>query len=792
MKNFYLSYFVLTLSMCLAIQTSAQNFVLVPDTDFQSYLSQEYPNADTVINGDFYIDADHPSVANETIMDIAPGTFINDLSGIEAFQSLEILDITNNHLNYVPSFPNSLIEIYLGSNSLSSIPTLPSNLEVLRVYDNSSLTSLPSLPGTLRELSCGQNINMPTLPSLPSSLEVLQASHGDLTSLPALPAGLILLHCLHNDNLSTLPTLPSSLNHLNFQGCSVSNPPPFPNSISILNCADNGITALDSLPTSLTDLYCGWNNLTELPPLPNNIQTVSCVHNDMTCLPAFPTSLWEFEFEGNPISCVPGYLSTMTDGLSYPLCHSNDTLSNPNACPSARGVMGKVFKDTANNCTDDLYGVKNIPLVLLNSNGDTIARTSSNIQGGYMFNIDPGTYTVSIDTSGLDYSIVAVCPSGLSYSVTTTPSTPVSQNNDFGVICNGFDLGTINPVPTGLVFPGQTHQVQISAGDVTNNSGMNCATGVDGEITVTVSGPADTIIFNGSPTLLNDSSATYSVADFALFAMDSIKLSILTDTSATVADSFRIKTKVFTTVPGQLTTNNDSTFYTYPVVNSYDPNKKEVSPALVDTGYVDPFTYTIYFQNTGNAPAINIRLEDVLSNKLDLNTFEFITASHYQTYSIDYTTRKLTIRYPEIFLVDSTTNFDESIGYFKFKINPVENLTGGTEIDNFVNIFFDFNAPIETNTATCTYRSYAGVSIASNNTDSHLILYPNPTKHSITLTAIQKIQTVAIYSIEGSCVGSARPEALQHTLDVSSLPAGMYFVHAIINGSKEVVKFVKE
>lgn len=789
MKNLFL--FVIYIFIGI-YQTSAQNLVLVPDTEFQSFLSQEYPNAYTVINGDFFIDADHPSVANETVLEINPPTFINDLTGVEAFGNLEVLDVSNNHVDNLPSVPSTLIELIVNGNQITSIPTLPPGLEELHVTDNPPLTSLPLLPNTIRKLSCGQNENLTTLPTLPDSLRQLNCGHGDLLSLPDLPPELNTLVCNSNENLSSLPTLPDGLYQLNFQGCNISTPPPFPNSIGILNCADNGISTLDSLPTNLFDLYIGWNNLTELPPL-NNAIWVNCVHNNLTCLPAFPSSLAEFEFEGNPdISCVPGYLPTMTDGLAYPLCQTNDTLSNPNSCPTARGIMGRVFKDTANNCTDNLFGAKNIPLVLTNNSGDTIARTNTNIQGGFMFNQDPGTYTVSIDTFGLNPSIALVCPSGFNYTVTTTQASPVSENNDFGVVCNGFDLGVQNPIPTGLVFPGQTHQLQILAGDVTNTADINCATGIDGEITVSVSGPADTIIFNGTPNLLNDSTAVYTVADFGSFAMDSIKLSITTDTSATLTDSFNIQTFISTPTAGQIYAYNDSSDYTYPVVNSYDPNKKEVSPSEVEPYFNDPLTYIVYFQNTGNAPAINIRLEDVLDPKLDLNSFQFLTSSHYQTYSIDYDTRKLTIRFPEIFLVDSTTNFDESIGYFKFKINPINNISGGSAIHNYVDIFFDFNDPITTNTATCNYKWYAGTQEEKFIRKKNIKLYPNPANESIIIEAEEEINHISIYSIQGQLVQSTGVTSNKKQININNIPPGVYLVHVMLDNKREVVRFVKE
>ena len=64
----------------------------------------------------------------------------------------------------------------------------------------------------------------------------------------------------------------------------------------------------------------------------------------------------------------------------------------------------------------------------------------------------------------------------------------------------------------------------------------------------------------------------------------------------------------------------------------YDPNEKQVSPKGEGTqGYIhngQELTYTIHFQNVGNAPAHHVRVEDVIDANLDLSTLEIISQSH--------------------------------------------------------------------------------------------------------------------------------------------------------------------
>ena len=60
----------------------------------------------------------------------------------------------------------------------------------------------------------------------------------------------------------------------------------------------------------------------------------------------------------------------------------------------------------------------------------------------------------------------------------------------------------------------------------------------------------------------------------------------------------------------------------------------------------------------------------------------------------------------DINLPDSTSNEPESHGYIKFKVSPQADMVEGTQVENFADIFFDFNDPIRTNTTLTTFENY--------------------------------------------------------------------------------------
>ena len=138
------------------------------------------------------------------------------------------------------------------------------------------------------------------------------------------------------------------------------------------------------------------------------------------------------------------------------------------------------------------------------------------------------------------------------------------------------------------------------------------------------------------------------------------------------------------------------------VVCSYDPNDKYAVPE----GYAEPhfvaqeeeIEYRIRFQNTGNAAAIDVRIEDQLDvEHLDLDSFYPVFGSH------DFTTcleddGKVTFKFNNIMLPDSASDEPGSQGYVVYRIRPLPDLPHGTEINNTAEIYFDINDPIITNT----------------------------------------------------------------------------------------------
>jgi hypothetical protein len=139
------------------------------------------------------------------------------------------------------------------------------------------------------------------------------------------------------------------------------------------------------------------------------------------------------------------------------------------------------------------------------------------------------------------------------------------------------------------------------------------------------------------------------------------------------------------------------------VTGSYDPNDKTGYPLGVGEDHlIEPnrkMDYVIRFQNTGTDTAFTVKILDTLDTDLDIFSVRSGVSSHNYSFRM-HGPRVLEWTFYNIKLPDSTTNEPASNGFVTFTVNQVKNLPDGTEINNRVGIYFDYNDPIITNTTS--------------------------------------------------------------------------------------------
>ena len=220
---------------------------------------------------------------------------------------------------------------------------------------------------------------------------------------------------------------------------------------------------------------------------------------------------------------------------------------------------------------------------------------------------------------------------------------------------------------------------------------------------------------------------------------------------------------------------NNMVSVTDTVVGSYDPNDKQVYPSLLTPQeIIDGKTveYMIRFQNTGTYLAETVRIEDQLSEDLNLSTFEFLGSSHPCTWSIE--NGMLQFYFEEIMLPDSNANEPESHGFVLFKITPNSDLQLGDIVENSAAIYFDFNEPVITDPAVFTVETSTGISDRAN---EEIELWPNPS------TGILQVQftgsptgDLMVLDLLGRRVHQQRISIGTTSMDLSDLASGNYVV----------------
>jgi uncharacterized repeat protein (TIGR01451 family) len=402
------------------------------------------------------------------------------------------------------------------------------------------------------------------------------------------------------------------------------------------------------------------------------------------------------------------------------------------------------------------------------------------LNGYFNYSCQPGTYFVSIDTLNKPYTVSCSYP-GIDTLVTTSLVNPVVDFIDFEIKSKPItDLSVQAITNTGIVFPGTTYVIKVVAGDVLNWFGLNSISGVSGQIQLTITGPLN---YSGNVSgslapVISGNTYTFNIADFASYANDGgILLSFQTQTTAQGGDQVCVHAEISSSTQ-EFNLLNNIKDYCYEVVNSYDPNYKEVYPKDVLPGFNDWLTYTIHFQNTGTAPAINIKLLDTLDANLDEETFEVINYSHFNTVTL--TDGVLDFRFPNILLPDSTSDLAGSQGFVQYRIKPVSNLPVGTQIENTANIYFDYNTPITTNTTVNNFITT--VALNDKIQSPNILIYPNPSTGLFNLSATVNVE---VYNIIGELISTTNNTK---TIDLSNEPNGIYFVK--LNGitTKKIIK----
>lgn len=214
-----------------------------------------------------------------------------------------------------------------------------------------------------------------------------------------------------------------------------------------------------------------------------------------------------------------------------------------------------------------------------------------------------------------------------------------------------------------------------------------------------------------------------------------------------------------------------------PILSSYDPNDKSVSPGLPDIVNQQDIDnkwlhYTIRFENEGNFNAKDISISDQLDEKLDPHTITLDEASHpVQLNQINANDKiYITFDFNDIYLDYTANDPEASQGWVSFYIKAKDEVQVGDIVENTASIYFDQNPPIVTNTVQTEFVE-STMDIGEHETLEDIVVFPNPAKGIINISTQRHIKSLSLYTILGvkvlHTVGSKQ-------LDVSQYAKGLY------------------
>lgn len=221
-------------------------------------------------------------------------------------------------------------------------------------------------------------------------------------------------------------------------------------------------------------------------------------------------------------------------------------------------------------------------------------------------------------------------------------------------------------------------------------------------------------------------------------------------------------------------------------VSAYDPNDKQGFPTGAGPEhFIEPDTrleYLIRFQNTGTDTAFYVAIRDTLSEWLHPATVTPGASSHPYTWRLGQD-GTLLFEFDHIMLPDSNVNEPASHGFVKFGIDLRTGTPMGTAISNQAAIFFDFNAPVITNTTVhrVNVDFLENILAATEQTYQYPVkvqVSPNPARQVIRFVKTEAQSSsalIVLYNSSGQRLGTYPFPTAEKQIPVDRWPAGLYF-----------------
>ena len=752
-------------------------------------------------------------------------TNINGLFDIDDCENLESLEGLNSlsHTQYLKIEDAETIVDLNGLQSMTSIDTL-----IIGGCNNLVQVSGLGAVSQMDYLDVNSNPRLTSLDGFASLVDVEKCEVGSNDSL----------HTLFSDNIRRIGDLElirlAMLNDL-----SSLNSVAEMDHLHIELCGLESLQGLDSISEIIT-LELDRNSLVDF----NGFSTLERIEESLVITDNFTleslAGLSKLNYVGDFLVIVRNHLLEDCCSLAINLetiattaqvniqsngegCDSVEEITDECICVECdREIIGLIgFKEF---CTDSLTQVCADCKVFVENINDAKRNgfAFTNRDGLYTIPVDTGTYRVRIDSTQFDNPYGILCPIDGEYLVNLTLADTLQSGRDFFYeVPEVVDLSAEAYV-LSEVRPGREIELRIAYKNLGRRVfGSQLRVSFDATFTdgiTYLSTRAESFVD------LEQGVIEYDLDTLGITERDFIDVKLLANSGIDRDEVFCLTAVVDHSM--DLRTDNDTAFVCATVVNSFDPNLIEVHQLSngneFDGGKVftqmgvrelDRVTYTVRFQNTGNASAIDVFVLDTLDTNFDLESLQMTDASHdYEACVMDSV---LICRFGNIFLPDSLSDPEGSNGHFSYTIDLMPDI-----VDSVVNragIYFDFNQPIITNEVillpTIDYDAdgygeledcndldntinpgadevpdndedencdgILGQTVSVDGPLSEIYqLYPNPTEGSLYIDATDQIEKIIFYPLSGA--KSTVKYLAESLVSLNELAEGMYIIKIYI------------
>jgi Leucine-rich repeat (LRR) protein len=777
MKKNYFTFLLLLTSICLFSQT-----INIPDAAFKAKLLEPinpgFPHfIKDLTGGNLHVDANNDGEIQESEalnvghLDLNSSSQIASLEGIQFFTNINVLRCVNNQLQE------------LNLNSLVNLQFLDCHSNQLNLLEINNCTNLVVL-------YCPQNaLTFLNLSGL-TNLEYLNCDYNSITELNVTGLTSLLQISCENNSISNL--IVSGLPNLTSINCSgnsmtaleINNLP----NLQALWCSNNQLSSMDiNSITSLQLLYCPNNYLTtiDISSL-SNLGSFDCSNNYLETMFIKNNYIFAASDFGNNnmlkyICADEGEINHIQYKINlygYPNCHVNSYCSF-----SPGGTYYTINGGNKLDSNNDGCDSNDISLPYLKysiSDGTNNGSLITNYNSNFSIDVSAGNYTLTPFFENPNYFTAS--PSSISVNFPSQNS-PYSQ--DFCIVANGEhnDLEVVL-IPLSPARPGFNTMYKIKY----KNKGTTTQSAL---LKLLFNDNLMDYVNTSTPTNSSTSGTLeWNINNIIPFQTGEIYVTfnINTPTETPAVNGGDILT--FTT---SLISSNideileDNTFnLAQIVVNAFDPNDKTCleGETLSLDKIGDYIHYMIRFENTGTYAAENIVIKDIIdTSKFDISSLRVIESSHNCETKI--TSNKVEFIFENINLPFEDATND---GYVVFKIKTNSSLVNNSSISNSANIYFDYNFPIVTNTATSTFSTLDINTIENTNVS----FFPNPFTSNLSIIGEEIITSISIYDSLGRLLQTNLIEAKEANIKTDNLMEGTYLLQ--INTQKGIItkKIIKQ